>query len=109
MGHAYNRREMVADADRQAPLEPKRRPKVLESIRLKKSANGGLMAEHEFDNSGPGAGYHERETHTFGKDEHRKAMEHVVKHLGLKEAKEPGATSGQANKETDAEEEKEGE
>lgn len=91
MAHALNTRQREVE-------EQKKRPKKLESIRLKKSANGGLMAEHEYDNSGPGYGYHERETHTFGADEHRKAMEHVVKHLGLKEA---GATSGQANKETD--------
>ncbi len=74
-----------------------RRAKKIESITLRKSANGGLMAEHRHDNSGPGYGYHDSETHTFGADEHRKAMEHVVHHLGLKES---GATSGQANKET---------
>lgn len=96
MAHIYDRRTEVAAQEKQQ-MKPK--PKKLESIRLRKSANGGLMAEHDFDNSGPGMGYHDRETHTFGKAEHRKAMEHVVKHLELHEA---GATSGQANKNTDA-------
>lgn len=96
MAHVYDRRAEVALLEKE---KAKPKAKKLESIRLKKSANGGLMAEHEFDNSGPGLGYHDRETHTFGKGEHRKAMEHVVKHLELHES---GPTSGQANKSTDS-------
>lgn len=89
MGHVYNTREEHGKREKQ-------KPNKLKAIHLERSANGGLMVSHRmelFDGND--------ETHTFGPDEHRKAMEHVVHHLGLKESKAAGATSGQANKETD--------
>lgn len=62
--------------------ERKPRPKVLESIETKRSANGGFIARHRFDNSGPGEGYHEPEDNTF--DSGHEMLAHVAKHLGIK-------------------------
>lgn len=70
----------------------KPRPKVLESIEVKRSANGGFIARHRFDNSGPSmAGYHEPEEHTFGKDQHGQLMSHLKEHLGIKKAAKAAA------------------
>lgn len=56
-------------------------PKEVKSLHLSRSANGGHIVEHHFDNSGPGA-YKEPESHTFGKSEGKKMLAHVGKMMG---------------------------
>lgn len=77
-------------------------PKVLKSIEHEESENGGHMFTHRFESNG--MGYKEPETHTFGKDEGRKALEHFAKHAGLSEHLEPAS---EEKGETKAEEEEE--
>lgn len=58
--------------------------KSLRSIEVERSANGGFIARHRFNNEGPH--YHEPEEHTFGKDEGKKFMAHMAEHMGVNEA-----------------------
>lgn len=63
--------------------------KTLRSLEAERSANGGFIVRHRFNNSGPT--YTEPEEHTFGKGEGGKVLEHIGKNLGIggdKESKE---------------------
>lgn len=68
---------------RVAGEKPKMRKKVLDSVEVKRSANGGFIARHRYDNSGPGEGYHEPEEHTFGDGEGQKLLAHLSEHMGI--------------------------
>jgi len=56
--------------------------KKVKSIEVERSANGGMIARHRFDNSGEGP-YKDSEEHTFGKDQEKEVMAHLAEHLGL--------------------------
>lgn len=60
----------------------KPKKKTLDEISVKRSANGGFIARHRFDNSGPGIGYHEPEDHTF--DDGAGLLAHLAEHMGIK-------------------------
>lgn len=78
---------------RVAGEKPKMRKKVLDEISVKRSANGGFIARHRFDNSGPGEGYHEPEEHTFGEGEGNKMLDHLREHLGIAGKGKKGAAA----------------
>jgi hypothetical protein len=61
----------------------------LRSIELERAANGGFIATHRFNNAG--GPYKEPETHTFGKDEGAKLIDHLGSHFGLKSDKDSAA------------------
>lgn len=69
--------------DVNARSTPKKGAKVMKGLEHEHSANGGHVFTHRFKNDGPG--YHEPETHTFGREEGRQALEHFAKHAGLSE------------------------
>jgi hypothetical protein len=54
---------------------PARGKKVIESINIKRSANGGFIVRHSFDNSMSGPSYMQDEMHTF--DTTAKLIAHV--------------------------------
>lgn len=75
------------------------RPKTLDRMGHKRSANGGHVFTHHYNNDGPTMGiYHEPEEFTFGADEGGKALAHFTKHAGIK--------MGKGKKKDDAAEEK---
>lgn len=75
---------------KEAEAARKPRKKTLEAISVKRSANGGFIARHSFDNSGPGAGYHDSEEHTFGEGEGSKLLSHIGQHMGISKAMKSG-------------------
>lgn len=77
------KKEMHEAVSVAGPSKEKQRAKNLEEISVKRSANGGFIATHRYDNSGPGVGYHEPEQHTFGKGEGSAMMQHVGQHMGV--------------------------
>lgn len=62
--------------------ERKKNPKIVKSIEHERSANGGHVFNHRFDNSGDWE-YANSETFTFGPDESEKAMAHFAKMAGI--------------------------
>lgn len=54
---------------------PTRGKKVIDSINVKRSANGGFIVRHSFDNSMSGPSYMQDEMHTF--DTMAKLVAHV--------------------------------
>jgi|SRR5579871_337919 len=56
--------------------------KKVKSIEGERSANGGIIMRHRFDNTGEGP-YKDSEEHTFGPDEEAKALAHFAEHMGL--------------------------
>ena len=78
------------------------RKKVLESVEVKRSANGGFIARHRFDNSGPGSGYHDPEENTF--DSGHEMLAHLAKHMGIKAPAAPKAAAAAKATEPDGDE-----
>jgi hypothetical protein len=73
---------------------PKKGPKVLEEVRIKRSMDGGHVITHHYE------GYqHEPRPYEFGKDEGARAAAHVQRHTGIpmSEAADDGA--GEAEEE----------
>lgn len=77
--------------------------KVLESLTAKPSENGGHTITHHYKSSN-GMGYFPSEDHTFGKGQDKDVIKHLVKHLGLKQAKAE-ANAQDHDEEMDTEEE----
>lgn len=74
----------VMDANAKSmPKRGKEEKHEIRSIEHSRSSNGGHLIEHRFHN-GNGS-YKESETHTFGKDEGKKALAHFAEHAGLSE------------------------
>jgi len=58
-------------------------PKVLESIQLKRSLDGGYQASHHHTNYD-----HPPEHHQFDKGAGKKFLDHIVQHMGIEMAEE---------------------
>jgi hypothetical protein len=68
----------VREKERAAAMKNKK----VKSVEVERSANGGFIARHRFDNSGPGP-YKDSEEHTFGKNQDAEILSHLAEHLGL--------------------------
>ena len=73
-------------------------PKVLESIQLKRSMDGGFQATHQHTNYD-----HPPEHHQFPKNGGKGLLEHIVKHMGIEMAEEKKGKEGKAVKAEKAE------
>lgn len=87
----------------EAKGEQEKRPKALKSIEIRMGESGGHVVSHNFDNSGPGYGYHEAEQHVFGASDGHKLMKHIQKHAHIRGNKvarpvEPSGKEGQTPK-----------
>lgn len=80
---------------------PGSRGKVLDHIRVHEGEDGGHMVEHHYAEDG--MVYHKPKQHFFGADEGKDMMDHIRKHMHVKE-EEPGVDIGA---EHDAEREEE--
>ena len=58
-------------------MKMKKEKKMLRSIELRPSENGGIIAEHRFSSNHPG------EEHTFAAEEGHKLAAHLTKHMGM--------------------------
>lgn len=75
---------VAAPEVRQAKGQESMRPKKIRRMEIEEAENGGHTITHQFDNSGPGMGYHEAETHVFGKSDGAKAIKHISKHMHIR-------------------------
>lgn len=57
---------------------PKKGPKVLDEVRIKRAMDGGHVVTHHYE------GYqHEPKSYSFGKNESARAAAHVARHTGM--------------------------
>ena len=66
----------------------KKKPKVLDHLRVKEAENGGHVVSHHF------VGYdHEPEDHVFGAGQGKQMLAHVAEHMGV--STEPDGDEGE--------------
>jgi len=88
---------------REAKSDGKMKKKELHHIEVEHSENGGHLVRHHFDNAGSMT-FHEPETHVFSEDQGEQMLEHLAKHLNVKEAP-PEKAAGESAEKSEEEEE----